>query len=181
LIGDKFYELAGGKGCGQMFELNTPASLDSIAHLIQVALTPVFLLSGLAGLLNVFSTRLGRVADRVDQLSEAIKSADPAQSAHMRDRLTYLQRRSLVLDLATILGAMGSVWTCVATLTLFVGALRNSAVANILFLTFGLAILSTLGALVAFVIEMLMASRSLREEAEKISASSLVSASKPLP
>jgi hypothetical protein len=33
--------------------------LDTVAHIIQVALTPVFLLSGIATLLNVFSTRLG--------------------------------------------------------------------------------------------------------------------------
>jgi hypothetical protein len=32
----------------------------TIAHIIQVALTSVFLLSGIATLLNVFSTRLAR-------------------------------------------------------------------------------------------------------------------------
>lgn len=39
--------------------------LDNVAHIIQVALAPAFLLSALATLLNVFSTRLGRVADHV--------------------------------------------------------------------------------------------------------------------
>ena len=34
----------------------TGTALDNIAHIIQVALTPVFLLSGIATLLNVFST-----------------------------------------------------------------------------------------------------------------------------
>ena len=34
---------------------NTRSGLDTIAHIIQVALTPVFLLSGIATLLNVFS------------------------------------------------------------------------------------------------------------------------------
>ena len=33
-------------------------SLESVAKIIQMALTPVFLLTGLATLLNVFSTRL---------------------------------------------------------------------------------------------------------------------------
>ena len=37
--------------------------LDSIAHVIQMALTPVFLLSGIGTLLNVFNTRLARVSD----------------------------------------------------------------------------------------------------------------------
>ena len=48
---------------------NTGSALDTIAHIIQVALTPVFLLSGIATLLNVFSTRLARVADRVETVT----------------------------------------------------------------------------------------------------------------
>jgi len=43
-------------------------TVESVAHVIQVALTPVFLLSGIASLLSVLSTRLARVADRVDAL-----------------------------------------------------------------------------------------------------------------
>jgi len=48
----------------------TSVMLGSVVHIIQIALTPVFLLSGIATLLNVFSTRLARVSDRVDQLSQ---------------------------------------------------------------------------------------------------------------
>ena len=40
--------------------LNPDSSLDLVAHVIQVALTPIFLLSGIATLLNVFATRLAR-------------------------------------------------------------------------------------------------------------------------
>ena len=35
------------------------SSLDLVAHVIQVALTPIFLLSGIATLLNVFA-KIGR-------------------------------------------------------------------------------------------------------------------------
>src|SRR5262245_63388764 len=51
--------------------------LQSSSGVIQLALTPVFLLTAVAALLNVFSTRLGRVADRVDLLS-----ADLQRSRH---------------------------------------------------------------------------------------------------
>jgi len=61
---------------------NSGSALDTVAHIIQVALTPVFLLSGIATLLNVFSTRLARVADRVEAVSEAIEGvgADAAKA-----------------------------------------------------------------------------------------------------
>jgi hypothetical protein len=47
-------------------------TVESVAHVIQVALTPVFLLSGIASLLGVLSTRLARVADRVDALADQL-------------------------------------------------------------------------------------------------------------
>ena len=46
------------------------APLDLVAHVIQVALTPVFLLSGIATLMNVFSTRLARVADLIAKATD---------------------------------------------------------------------------------------------------------------
>ena len=39
--------------------------LGSALHVIQVAITPVFMLAGIAALLNVFTTRFARVADQV--------------------------------------------------------------------------------------------------------------------
>ena len=41
----------------------TSDALTAIVHIIQVSLAPVFLLSGIATLLNVFSTRYARVAE----------------------------------------------------------------------------------------------------------------------
>ena len=102
-----------------MFDLNFSAvSLDSVAHIIQLALTPVFLLAGLAGLLNAFSTRLGRVADMVDRQTEALKTTSGEEAIPLRGQLEYLVRRSLVLDAAVVLGTIGGAATCAATLTL---------------------------------------------------------------
>src|SRR5271157_2958696 len=56
-------------------------SVDSVAHVIQVALTPVFLLSGIASLLGVLSTRLARVADRVVGRAIGNGRVGPAEQA----------------------------------------------------------------------------------------------------
>jgi type IV secretory pathway VirB6-like protein len=143
---------------------NTGSGLDTVAHIIQVALTPVFLLSGIATLLNVFSTRLARVADRVDAVSKTIEGADACEARVLSAQLAYLHRRSLALDVAVVLGAVGGAATCGAVLVLFVGALRDSTVATILFSLFGIAVGCALGAIVAFTAEMLMASIGIRTE-----------------
>ena len=141
---------------------NSGSALDTVAHIIQVALTPVFLLSGIATLLNVFSTRLARVADRVETVSKAIEGADADEVEALSAELAHLHRRSLALDVAVVLGAVGGAATCAAVLALFVGALRDAVVATVLFALFGIAVGCALGAIVAFTVEMLMASVGIR-------------------
>jgi cytochrome c biogenesis protein CcdA len=145
-----------------MFDMDT---VESVAHVIQVALTPVFLLSGIASLLGVLSTRLARVADRVDALAEQLEAGEPADRRKLQRRLAYLRRRSHVLDAAVMMGTLGGVSTSCAGLLLFVGTLRDQPGVS-LFVAFGLALLFTMGALVAFLIEMLLASRGLRDQAD---------------
>lgn len=145
--------------------LDLPSSADVVAHVIQVALAPVFLLSGIATLLNVFSTRFARVADQVQQLTAALADADEAAVATITPQLARLRRRSIALDVAVVLGAIGAAATCASVLTLFVGALENATVASILFAAFGFAVASTLGAILAFTAEMLMAGGGVRAEA----------------
>ena len=114
--------------------------LDNIAHVIQVALTPVFLLSGIGALLNVFNTRLARVSDHVSHTADLL-AADPQgeYSGLMRRHIRRLRRRVLALDAAIVLAALGGGTTCGAAFTLFVGATRNANTAFVLLLLFGSA------------------------------------------
>jgi hypothetical protein len=139
-------------------------SVDSVAHVIQVALTPVFLLSGVASLLSVLSTRLARVADRVDALSDKLETAPAEERARLARRLTFLRRRSHILDVAVMMGALAGAATSFAALLLFVGTLRERAGVS-LFVAFGLALVLTIGALMAYLAEMLLASRGIRDQA----------------
>ena len=140
---------------------------DDIAHVIQVSLAPAFLLTALATLLNVFSTRLGRVADKVDAATAGLRGADPREAAYLSRQLTYLRRRSFLLDGAVVLASTGAVMTGIAVLTLFVGALRDAATASILFACFGIALICTVAAVGAFLSEILMAGRGIRDEVER--------------
>jgi hypothetical protein len=135
-------------------------SLQDAAHVVQLALTPVFLLSATATLLGVFSSRLARVADRVHVL--AMLSGDD----HVAE-LALLKRRSRVLDVAVVVAALGGGLTCVAVLILFLSELRETAAARYLFLSFGGAIVLTMGSLGAFVTEMLLTARGVRRAVDK--------------
>ena len=142
------------------------AALGSVVHIIQVSLTPVFLLSGIATLLNVFSTRLARVADQVDAIAKQLDAADQAGGVALSVRLTHLHRRSLALDFAVALAAFGGAMTCLTVLALFIGEAGGFPTAAMLLVTFGLAIFCTLASIAAYSMEMLMASKRVRAEVE---------------
>jgi hypothetical protein len=129
-----------------------PSPLDNAAHIVQLALTPVFLLSGVAALLNVFATRLGRISDQVDKL---VADPDDGQP-EVRAKLHYLRIRSRLLDAAVVLAALAGAFTCGAALVLFLGAVRDASAGDALFVLFGGAIILTTCALTAFVMEVLL-------------------------
>ena len=139
----------------------SPPPLEDAAHVVQLALTPVFLLSGVASLLNVFASRLARVADQTDALSG--RPEEPIRAA----RLRLLRQRSRALDFAVVLAALAGALTCGAALVLFLGAVRRSDAANLLFLLFGGALVLTMAALAAFTAEMLMAGWGIRRRVER--------------
>jgi hypothetical protein len=141
------------------------SALDTIVHIIQVSLTPVFLLSGIATLLNVFSTRYARIADQVDTVADNLAGADAGEAEMLSVRLARLHRRSVTLDIAVVLAALGGAATCGAVLTLFVGATREIGTAYVLFALFGLAVVCALGAIIAYTAEMLMAGTGVRAKA----------------
>jgi hypothetical protein len=139
--------------------------LDMVAHIIQVALTPVFLLSGIATLLNVFSTRLARVADRVDQITKGIEEADEGEVALVAAQLSHLRRRSLALDAAVLLAAFGG-----AALRVGSHPVRRSLAMRPsprCCSRLSARRCCTIGAIGAFTAEMLMAGSGVRAEARQ--------------
>ncbi len=140
----------------------TDLDLEGAARVVQLALTPVFLLSGVAALLNVFATRLGRVADQTDTLSAA-----HARERDVDARLRVLRFRSRALDAAVVSAALAGTFTCGAVLVLFLGAVLGRGAAAALFVVFGAAITCTMISLSAFVCEMLVAARGVRRTVER--------------
>lgn len=138
---------------------------SDLAHVIQTALTPVFLLSGTGSLLNVFNARLAKVSDQLRDTAHLLEGQTDAVTiarlmAHM-SRLTY---RHLMLDAAIALGAVGGASACGAAFALFLGSLRDSSVGAWLIVLFASALGCTICSLVAFLADSLLAWHGLRRE-----------------
>ena len=150
-----------------LLNLPTDDAVDSVAHIIQTALTPVFLLTGIGTLLGLFNTRLARVSDHIEHADELLRAADgdkPNDTVQLETHLARLTRRVFFLDASVALGAIGGAATCSSVFVLFLGGVRGAAVAGWLFGLFGLALGCTIGALIAFLIDSLLAWHGLRVE-----------------
>ena len=70
-------------------------SIEAVAQVIELAVAPVFLLAGIAGLLGVLSTRLARIVDRARVIERRIPQAKND------DQRTLLRRSSVSWGLAS--------------------------------------------------------------------------------
>ncbi|SFZ98530.1 hypothetical protein MNB_SV-5-1513 [hydrothermal vent metagenome] len=98
-----------------MESLSDPNVISSVAHLIKLSVAPVFLITGIAALINIFVGRLTRIIDRFERLAvelEEKKKMDPSYTpcqkvVYKRDLLLKrLKTTNLAIALATLAGLM---------------------------------------------------------------------------
>lgn len=85
----------------------TADSINPLTEAIQLAVAPVFLLTGVAGMLNALGTRLARVIDRARQLQNRLEddqqNLSASKQAAISSELQTLRQRSKIINLATAL------------------------------------------------------------------------------
>jgi hypothetical protein len=144
----------------------TGDAIDSTAHIVQVALTPIFLLTGAGTLLNVFNTRLSRVSDHTEHTAELLKGCeDDAERRLLESHLTRLRHRLLALDASILLISLGGAATCGTACILFLGGVQDKGVASWLVISFALALVCVVGGLAAFLVDTLLAWHGIRRDA----------------
>jgi hypothetical protein len=142
-----------------------PQMVDDTAHIVQVALTPIFLLTGVGTLLMVFNTRLARASDHDQHLGELLRGEPDAKTLGWLQRHhARLQWRLWVLDVAVALTAIAGAATCSTAFILFLGTLRERSVVSWLVISFGIALVCVVLALVAFVADTVLAWHGRRRE-----------------
>ena len=81
-----------------MTQLIDQSVVHTVSELIRLSVAPVFLLAGVAGLLNVFTGRLARIMDQVYKLDE-IETKEEITS-HSVSRRNFLTMRMFNINLA---------------------------------------------------------------------------------
>jgi len=132
-----------------------------IVHLVQSALAPVFLLSGVATTLVVLTNRLSRAVDRARALEDRLETHN-GNPQHLHDELVVLARRARYINAAISMCAISALLIALVVVTLFANAFFNAGLAATIALLFVGAMLLLTGAFVAFFIEVRLATAALR-------------------
>ena len=96
--------------------------IDSVIETIRTAVTPVFLLVGIAGLLGTLSTRLGRIIDRkrvVD--SGLVQTEDTSCRAALSSEAQCLRKRIQLVNWSMRSFVGSALIVCLVIAALFVG------------------------------------------------------------
>lgn len=139
-----------------------PAAVSEIAHQIQLAVAPVFLLAGVGAILNVLANRLARVVDRARELGGAAASLDETERSLALTELGFLTRRITAANLAIACCTASALLVCVVVATLFLAAPTQLAVGRIISWLFIAAMALLIAGLVLFLHEVRLAMLSLR-------------------
>jgi hypothetical protein len=148
----------------------TSQSVD-IAHLIQVALTPIFLISAIGVILNVLTLRLARIVDRARATEDKLLSADFVH--HGRDlhgMLRVMARRSRWINTAITLITLSALFIAFVVVMLFVNAFLRWDLSAFIACMFIMSMLTLAAALLSFLIEVRIATNTLQigiEEAQR--------------
>lgn len=131
--------------------------VSAIAHVIQLSVAPVFLLTGVGAILAVMAARLARVIDRSRVLEERLPAAVPDVVSGYRDELGVLGRRSHLIHRAIGLCTASALLVCAVIVALFVGAFLETDVSGLIGALFVAAMLALSAGLVLFLAEIRLA------------------------
>ena len=137
-----------------------PDGTGVIAHAIQLAIAPVFLLTGVAGLLGVMANRLARVIDRARSFDPLWSTLDEATRAAAREELLHLQRRFHWASWAINFCTAAALIVCLVIVTLFVEEFFTRNLRVLAGALFVLAMLSLIGGLACFLREVYLATHT---------------------
>ena len=105
---------------------DTPTHIGDVAHAIQLALAPVFLLTGIGALLNVMAGRLARIIDRGRQLTEHPVSLELQADEKLLVELRSLERRRHLTSVAITASTLSALLVCLVVAALFMEALLQA-------------------------------------------------------
>jgi len=136
--------------------------ITTVAHVIQLAVAPVFLLTGVGAILGVLVNRLARVVDRFRVIETSLQHiTEESKTTIKQTEMAILARRARLIHWAISLCTVCALLICLVVATLFIGSVRNADVSDVIAILFIAAMASLVLGLLSFLREIYLATGSI--------------------
>jgi hypothetical protein len=143
----------------------TPDGFDDIARAIQLALAPVFLLTGIAGMLSVMTGRLGRIIDRGRVLTDRRAALASSECDEIDREQRGLARRRHLANVAITACTIAALLVCMVIAALFLEVVLRVPFRSMIAILFTGAMLALVVGLACFLREVHLAMQGIRTPA----------------
>ena len=137
--------------------MNPLTSFGDITRVIQLAVAPVFLLTGVGTLLAVLTNRLGRAVDRSRIVEKLLFESTGEALAAAHEELRLLARRTQLIYASITLAVLCALFICLLIAVAFLDAFVAANLAKVVGILFVMAMLALIGCLVVFLREIFLA------------------------
>lgn len=140
--------------------MNFQPDIQDITHVIQLAVAPVFLLTGIGAIITVMTNRLARAVDRARHLQQVRHSAQAEERDHLVREFEVVGRRIRLAHRAIAFAVFSELCVCLLVALAFIGAATGLELALGVAALFVLAMLSLIATLLIFLREIMLSVRS---------------------
>jgi hypothetical protein len=125
--------------------------MHELIPVLQMAIGPVILISGVGLLLLTLTNRYGRTIDRSRQLMGDLRECSEADRQRLQGQVEILYRRARLLRLSILLAGVSVLLASLLIIVLFLTAWWKLEVGLLLSLLFAACMVSLIGSLAAFI------------------------------
>ena len=142
-------------------------SLSSLLPIIQLAITPVIMISGMGALMITLTNRMARIVDRTRAVAEAIPAADPEERKHLEGQLDIMWGRALLIRRAVTSNGLSMLLSCLLVVALLVAAMLDLKLSPVVLVLFGASIGQLIASLVDFLRDIFVSLHALKLQVQR--------------
>ena len=146
----------------------TMTSLREIIPVLQVAIGPVILISGVGLLLLTMTNRLGRAIDRARALAQDLRERREPDREQVLAQVVIIYRRARVIRLTIALAALSVLLAAVLIIALFLSALSKWDQGLLIGLVFIVSMAALIASLLTFIYDIHLSLVALRLELKQV-------------
>jgi Protein of unknown function (DUF2721) len=140
----------------------------SLLPVIQLAITPVILISGMGALMITLTNRMARIVDRTRSLAGQVGQASGDDRRHLESQLDIMWQRAQLIRRAVTFNGLSMLVACFLVVAIFGGAMLGRDLGPVMLVLFAASIFLLIASLVAFLRDINVSLHAVQLEVERV-------------